>query len=233
MNTLAHLSRPRPWRAKHTRKPRTARDLAVAVACALALFALPPVFRLANRARAPEAYVLRDVATLTLPPAQPPPPPSVDPERAEDRPADSRPLVMPSPAVAHAPPPPLLTDWSPPLPSLFGSSLAAFPVAEWTPGDLVFDQDEVDSPPRPLAQPPPRYPPMALRAGLEGHVDIEAVVLADGRIERIRVVDETPRSVFAQAAIAAVGRWRFEPARHRDHPVNARIRVTVEFKLDR
>lgn len=210
-----------------------ARDVALALVCVLALFALPPLFRSANRPLPPETFVLRDVATLRV--SDPPPDPHepVEQATAADRPANPLPLDMPSPAAAPPEPPPLLADWTPALPSLSGHAVMPFPVAAWEPGDIIFDEDDVDTPPRPLTQPPPRYPPGALRAGLEGEVGVEAVVLRDGSVDQIQITRESPPGVFGRAARAAVQSWRFEPARHRAQPVNARVRVTLEFQLDR
>lgn len=61
---------------------------------------------------------------------------------------------------------------------------------------------------------PPEYPPRARRRGLEGYVELEFVIRADGRVDAstIRVTDARPRNVFEDAARRAVAHWRFEPA---------------------
>jgi periplasmic protein TonB len=75
---------------------------------------------------------------------------------------------------------------------------------------------------------PPEYPPQARRRGLEGHVELEFVILPDGRVDAstIRVTDARPRNVFEDAARRAVARWRFEPAEGL-----RRARQRLEFQL--
>ncbi|WP_416138600.1 TonB family protein [Halomonas sp. HK25] len=75
---------------------------------------------------------------------------------------------------------------------------------------------------------PPEYPPQARRRGLEGHVELEFVILPDGRVDAstIRVTDTRPRNVFEDAARRAVARWRFEPAEGL-----RRARQRLEFQL--
>lgn len=59
----------------------------------------------------------------------------------------------------------------------------------------------------------PIYPGMALLQGLEGEVEVRYVIGQDGRVVSATVVDDQPRSVFAEAALAAVKRNRY-PALH-------------------
>ncbi len=66
----------------------------------------------------------------------------------------------------------------------------------------------------PTERVPPEYPARAQRRGLEGHVEVEFVIRADGSVDpsSIRVLSARPRNVFDDAARQAVARWRFEPA---------------------
>lgn len=65
---------------------------------------------------------------------------------------------------------------------------------------------------RPISTPAPRYPPEALRAGQAGEVLVEFTVNPDGSVSNARVVRADPPRVFDREAVAAVRRWRFEPA---------------------
>jgi periplasmic protein TonB len=80
----------------------------------------------------------------------------------------------------------------------------------------------------PTSRVPPDYPTRAQRRGIEGHVELEFVVRADGRVDAstIRVTDARPRNVFEDAARQAVARWRFEPAEGL-----RRARQRLEFQL--
>jgi periplasmic protein TonB len=68
---------------------------------------------------------------------------------------------------------------------------------------------------RAIAQPGPRYPQAAQRAGATGSVQVEFTVASDGSVAGVRVVgSEAPRQFereFEREAIAAVKRWRFQP----------------------
>ena len=68
---------------------------------------------------------------------------------------------------------------------------------------------------RAIAQPGPRYPQAAQRAGATGAVQVEFTVASDGSVTGVRVVgSEAPRQFqreFEREATAAVKRWRFQP----------------------
>lgn len=59
---------------------------------------------------------------------------------------------------------------------------------------------------------PPEYPREAWRRGLEGWVDVELTIGADGRVVDARVVSSQPRGIFERAALRAVVQWVFDPA---------------------
>lgn len=60
-------------------------------------------------------------------------------------------------------------------------------------------------------QPAPVYPDQARIEGLEGYVEVEFEVGADGRVTHAQVTLAMPRGEFEQAALAAVRRWRLPP----------------------
>ena len=68
---------------------------------------------------------------------------------------------------------------------------------------------------RAIAQPGPRYPQAAQRAGATGSVQVEFTVASDGSVGNVRVVgSDVPRQYqreFEREATAAVKRWRFQP----------------------
>jgi protein TonB len=78
----------------------------------------------------------------------------------------------------------------------------------------------------------PTYTPDALLARLQGVVEIEAVVLADGSVARPRIIRSLDRGLD-QRAIEAVLQWRFKPGRRRDtnQPVNVVVRIHLTFLL--
>jgi TonB family protein len=78
----------------------------------------------------------------------------------------------------------------------------------------------------------PTYTSDALLARRQGVVEIEAVVLADGRVARPRIIHSLDRGLD-QRAIEAVLQWRFKPGRRRDtnQPVNVVVRIHLTFLL--
>ncbi len=90
---------------------------------------------------------------------------------------------------------------------------------------------DVAHPPVILQQVRPEYPPHARRFGITGLVRLEAVVDSTGVVrDPIRVLVSVPE--LDAAAIAALRRWRFAPARdERGRPVPVIIEVPLRFVL--
>lgn len=60
-------------------------------------------------------------------------------------------------------------------------------------------------------QPVPVYPPKLLQQRIEGYVEVEFDVTAEGATARARVIAAMPRGAFEAASVAAIRRWRFDP----------------------
>lgn len=89
-------------------------------------------------------------------------------------------------------------------------------------------------PPSPLAylhNPAPTYPAVARLKRQEGVVLLTIEVSADGRASRVRVEKSSGFELLDEAALKAVRRWRFKPARIGGVPVAARGRVPLWFRL--
>jgi len=82
-----------------------------------------------------------------------------------------------------------------------------------------------------LKQVNPRYPTAAQRAGIEGWVEVDFTVDADGRVRDAKVARAQPRHVFDHSALDAVNRWRFRPAMRNGKAVAAVVRRRILFKL--
>ena len=92
---------------------------------------------------------------------------------------------------------------------------------------------QVDQKPRLLRKVDPKYPQAARRINKEGVVVIEFTVDVEGRAADIKVIKEDPAGFgFDDAAIEAVERWRFTPAKKDGESVPMRVRQTVRFSLD-
>ena len=91
---------------------------------------------------------------------------------------------------------------------------------------------EVDQNPRVLRRVEPKYPGQARRAQREGVVEVEATVGVDGRATDIKVVKEDPKGFgFGDAAIEAVKRWHFTPAKRGTESVPKRVKIPIRFSL--
>ena len=76
----------------------------------------------------------------------------------------------------------------------------------------------------------PTYTEEARRRGITGEVLLEVVVLRDGTVGQVRVVDGLG-SGLDERAIEAVRQWRFDPARLRGAAVDVLVEIAVEFRL--
>lgn len=77
----------------------------------------------------------------------------------------------------------------------------------------------------------PSYPSSALRQGIQGTTMLKVHVLIDGRVGDVLVQQSAGHPDLDEAAIAAVRRWRFEPARRGSDPVAMWVLLPVEFQI--
>ncbi|MFO7655243.1 MAG: energy transducer TonB [Candidatus Krumholzibacteriia bacterium] len=98
--------------------------------------------------------------------------------------------------------------------------------------DLVFTEAELDSRPRPVAQ-PVDYPYRARQRGTEGEVTVRMLVHEDGTVSDVQILESRPPGVFDQAVLRSVPRWRFEPGRIDGENVASRVVTTISFMIER
>ena len=79
-------------------------------------------------------------------------------------------------------------------------------------------------------QKPPIYPPAAFAARYTGAVQLEVVVLTDGKVGDVKVLHcSRPKMGFEKAAVDAVKKWRFEPGRIGEVPAEVTLRFRLNF----
>lgn len=83
-----------------------------------------------------------------------------------------------------------------------------------------------------LNNPDPAYPAASRRIGEEGRVILRVLVSAEGRADQVEIRASSGSSRLDQAALAAVKRWRFEPARQSGAAIAAWVLVPISFHLD-
>lgn len=82
-----------------------------------------------------------------------------------------------------------------------------------------------------LDNPAPLYPPLARRMGEEGRVMLRVYVEASGLPSKVEIRTSSGSERLDQAAVDAVKRWKFAPARQGDHAVPASVVVPIAFSL--
>ncbi|CAD5110171.1 energy transducer TonB [Zestomonas carbonaria] len=169
--------------------------------------------------------------TTPAPPVIEPPPPEPIPEPVVEPPPPPPPVVdelatkpppKPKPKPKPAPPPPPKPVEPPPAPP---KEVAPPPPA---PAPVIPPSANAGY----LRNPAPEYPSLAQRRGWEGTVLLRVHVLANGKPSDIQVQTSSGRDVLDQAAIRAVKRWSFVPAKRGDVAQNGWVSVPIDFRLN-
>lgn len=82
-----------------------------------------------------------------------------------------------------------------------------------------------------LFNPAPAYPPLARRLGEEGRALLRVLVTENGKAETVAIESSSGSSRLDQAAMAAVKRWEFVPAKQNRENVSAYVLVPINFAL--
>ena len=75
----------------------------------------------------------------------------------------------------------------------------------------------------------PRYPQIAINAGISGTVELRAIIGRDGRVRSVEVLSGS--ALLAPAAVAAVREWRYRPTLLDGETVEVETHVIVHFVL--
>lgn len=82
-----------------------------------------------------------------------------------------------------------------------------------------------------LYGPPPVYPPAARKAGWEGRVTVRVLIDADGSAASVAVRESSGYEVLDEAAVKAIKKWRFSPAKQRGQAIASFHDIRVRFRL--
>lgn len=82
-----------------------------------------------------------------------------------------------------------------------------------------------------LANPAPAYPPLSQELGESGQVRLRVAVDASGAPSQIEIAESSGFTRLDRAALSAVKRWRFVPARRGSEAVAGRVIVPIHFNL--
>ena len=180
----------------------------------------------------PKPLPVIEVSLLAPPPPpqpkivpQPPEPSKPEPKPKIQRQAEPllRPLLAPQPEPAReltavaapvAPVPPAPTPETP-------TKTVSEPVLEAPRFNAAY-----------LNNLPPAYPLAARRRSIEGRVLVRAEVQTDGSCSRVEMKASSGSDLLDQAALEAVKKWRFVPARKGNQMLMAWVEVPITFKLE-
>lgn len=88
-----------------------------------------------------------------------------------------------------------------------------------------------DDPPKPISAIRPVYPEIAQEAGIEGVVVVQAFIDQKGRVKETIILKGIPNTGLDEAAMEAIRKTRFRPAKQRERAVGVWISIPVNFKL--
>ena len=178
--------------------------------------------------------VQMQVSDLAAPPplSQDTPPPQVQVAPAAIQPAAAIPVPVPD---AEAPPEQTIMsqeELQTSTPGVAdqgdGQQIVVAPSEDDLPkfGDYVY----VEELPEPVTKVQPAYPDLAREAGVDGTVNVQALVGKDGKVKDVRVVKSIP--MLDESAKAAVRQWVFKPALSNNKPVAVWVAVPIRFVLN-
>ncbi|WP_342246246.1 energy transducer TonB [Pseudomonas sp. OTU5201] len=168
--------------------------------------------------------------TAPAPPVVEPPPPVVEPpppmvEELAVKPPPPKPVPKPKPK--QQPPKPAPKPVEPP-PAPPKTEAPPAPPAPPAPAPVTPPSANAGY----LKNPAPEYPAFAQRRGWEGTVLLRVHVLASGLPSEIQVQKTSGRELLDEAAVRAVKRWSFVPAKQGDVARDGWVSVPIDFKLN-
>ena len=172
------------------------------------------------------------------------------PERAPATPAPSQPTggegLVARPRISLPDPPLKMPEGLPPIPDrpawdpeqlravLGGPGPSGAAAGDSAAGAAILEASETDEPAAAVRQPAPRYPAALREARIEGRVLVRFIIDTAGHVEpgSLRVAEST-NPAFDAAAVEAIERSLFRPARVRGHAVRQLTLQGIVFRIAR
>lgn len=166
------------------------------------------------------------------PPAEPAPKPAPSPARSPARDSAPKPAATPLPVLttareepgATAAPAASMPSVAPPIDAM---PTPAAPPPVPSPEPVVAARYDADY----LSNPKPAYPPLSQRLGEQGTVVLKVRVEPDGRAGEVQLEQSSGFARLDKAAVDAVRRWHFAPARRGAEAISSWVRVPMPFSL--
>ena len=138
-------------------------------------------------------------------------------------------VVEPAPTSISAPP--AITPAPAAAPSASSNSQATGKAAETTAHERD-DRKTVVSGVVPLVRVPPKYPDRAASRHIEGWVKVEFTIQIDGSVDDAVVLQSEPEDIFDDAALTAIGKWKFKEKIVNGVAVPQRAVQKLQFRLE-
>ncbi|MBZ5794526.1 TonB family protein [Burkholderia contaminans] len=156
-------------------------------------------------------------------------PPKPLPQARNTHPPRPRPAPTPTPTpLSSVPPPPAAPSPAPADTTVAAPPAAARAIASPAAEKTTLPDGNADY----LRNPAPAYPAIAQDYGWQGKVVLHVHVLANGTPDLVELRSSSGHRVLDDAAVTAVRRWSFVPARHGTTPVDGWVDVPLNFQLD-
>jgi protein TonB len=189
------------------------------------VFLVLPLIQAISDRNADDSLV-RSVDTVQMPPPPAPPEPEPEPEtKPDDKPPELQPNLpqLDLSQLEIALNPAMTGGW---MSGNFGIDTASLNAGKGASAAL-FSSMDLDQKPRATYQPSPVLTGN-LRRLTPGRVVVLFVVDESGRVKSAKV-DDASNPAFAEPALEAVKKWRFEPGKRNGKPVGFRLKQTITF----
>ncbi|HYA48726.1 MAG TPA: TonB family protein, partial [Burkholderiales bacterium] len=166
------------------------------------------------------------------PEAKPSEPKQTEAKPGEAKAGETQPTNVQTPPQTQAQPP-AVTETPASQPSSGGGTDTSASPAKANPGDLV-DLAAVDEAPKTIKSPDPVYPAQAARFGKEGSITVNALISETGSVIETGILKGLRDDMgLEKAAMDAVKKWKFQPAKK--DGVNVRVwkPIVITFKANR
>ena len=99
---------------------------------------------------------------------------------------------------------------------------------------LVGEEDihlKPDVAPIPIRTPPPEFPLEMKRNGVSGLVVVTVTINESGSVASA-VIKKSTNEAFNDAAMDAVKKWKFKPAKKNDQPISTIVSIPLKFDIN-
>lgn len=81
------------------------------------------------------------------------------------------------------------------------------------------------------SNPPPVYPRLAVQKNIQGRVLIKVEISARGEPIAVEVGQSSGHTILDEAAVEAVWKWKFSPARLGRLAIPSQVKIPIQFKI--